>query len=68
MFLERARLDAAARGVAVEYVEGDMRDLPWVDRFDRVLSWFTSFGYFDDEGNRRVLREARDALKPAARC
>jgi SAM-dependent methyltransferase len=64
MFLERPRLDAAARGVDVEYVEGDMRDLPWVDRFDRVLSWFTSFGYFDDEGNRRVLREARDALKP----
>jgi SAM-dependent methyltransferase len=64
MFLERARGDAAARGVDVEYVEGDMRDLPWVDRFDRVLSWFTSFGYFDDDGNRRVLQEAHGALKP----
>jgi cyclopropane fatty-acyl-phospholipid synthase-like methyltransferase len=64
MFLDRARADAAARGVEVEYVEGDMRDLPWVERFDRVISWFTSFGYFDDEGNRRVLREAHGALKP----
>jgi cyclopropane fatty-acyl-phospholipid synthase-like methyltransferase len=64
LFLERARADAAARGVDVEYVEGDMRDLPWVERFDRVISWFTSFGYFDDEGNRQVLREAHGALKP----
>ena len=63
-FLERARSDAAARGVDVAYVEGDMRALPWEGRFDRVLSWFTSFGYFDDEGNRQVLREARRALRP----
>ena len=28
-FLERARADAAARGVEVEYVEGDMRAIPW---------------------------------------
>ena len=35
LFLERARLDAAARGVDVEYVEGDMRALPWEDRFER---------------------------------
>ena len=64
MFLELARADAAERGVAVEYVEGDMRELPWESRFDRVLCWFTSFGYFDDAGNRQVLREAWRALKP----
>lgn len=65
LFLEQARLDAAARRVDVEYVEGDMRELPWEEgRFDRVISWFTSFGYFDDEGNRRVLREAYRVLRP----
>jgi SAM-dependent methyltransferase len=64
LFLEHARRDAAARGVDVDYVEGDMRSLPWEDgRFDRVLSWFTSFGYFDDDGNREVLREARRVLR-----
>src|SRR5687767_9665938 len=41
-FLELARKDAAERGVEVEYVEGDMRSLPWTERFDRVLGWFTS--------------------------
>jgi SAM-dependent methyltransferase len=67
LFLERARADADARGVRVEYVEGDMRDVPWEGRFDRVISWFTSFGYFDDDENRRVLREAHRALRPGGR-
>jgi SAM-dependent methyltransferase len=68
LFLDRARNDAAERRVEVEYVEGDMRSLPWPDgRFDRVFSWFTSFGYFDDLENRRVLREARRSLRPGGR-
>src|SRR6266545_6206025 len=64
LFLELARADAAERGVEVEYVEGDMRSIPWSGRFDRVLNWFTSFGYFGDDDNRRVLHEAYEALKP----
>lgn len=67
LFLDRARHDAAARGVAVTYVKGDMRDLPWTDRFDRVINWFSSFGYFDDAGNRRVLAEVARVLKPGGR-
>jgi SAM-dependent methyltransferase len=63
LFLDLARADAAEQGVEVEYVEGDMRSLPWSERFDRVLNWFTSFGYFGDDDNRRVLREAYKALK-----
>jgi ubiquinone/menaquinone biosynthesis C-methylase UbiE len=68
LYLDHARRDAIARGVEVEYAEGDMRSLPWKDaRFDRVLSWFTSFGYFDDDDNRGVLREARRVLRPGGR-
>jgi SAM-dependent methyltransferase len=63
-FLELARADAAERGVEVEYVEGDLRSIPWSARFDRVLNWFTSFGYFGDDDNRRVLDQAYEALKP----
>jgi cyclopropane fatty-acyl-phospholipid synthase-like methyltransferase len=63
LFLEIARMDAAERGVDVEYVEGDMRSIPWTDRFDRVLCWFTSFGYFSDEENREVLAGAYSALQ-----
>src|SRR5262245_20076689 len=64
LFLELARRDAAERGVEVEYVEGDMRAIPWVERFDRMLCWFTSFGYFTDEENRRVLAGVNSALTP----
>lgn len=66
-FLERARQDAAERGVEVSYVEGDMRSLAWRDRFDAALLWFTAFGYFDDEGNRAVLEGLRRALKIGGR-
>jgi 2-polyprenyl-3-methyl-5-hydroxy-6-metoxy-1,4-benzoquinol methylase len=67
LFLERAREDAAARGVEVEYVHGDMRELPWRDRFDGLLNWFTSFGYFSDDENKSVLRQFHDALKAGGR-
>ena len=67
VFIERAREDAAKRGVEVEYVHGDMRELPWRDRFDGLLNWFTSFGYFSDEENKAVLRGFHHALKPGGR-
>jgi SAM-dependent methyltransferase len=67
LFLERARADAAERRVEVEYVEGDMRSLPWSEHFDRALIWFTSFGYFGDDENRLVLGEAFRALRAGGR-
>jgi SAM-dependent methyltransferase len=68
LFLERARAQAAAGGLPVESVEGDMRSLPWADgSFDSVISWFASFGYFSDEENRRVLQEAYRVPRPGGR-
>jgi SAM-dependent methyltransferase len=66
-FLERARQDAAGLGAQVEYVAGDMRQLPWTNRFDGVVNWYMSFGYFDDATNRKVLAEWRRALRPGGR-
>lgn len=67
VFLDRARADAQALGVEVEYVHGDMRELPWTGEFDRVVNWFTAYGYFGDADNRRVLAEVRRALRPGGR-
>jgi SAM-dependent methyltransferase len=64
LFLDMARRRAAELGVDVEYVEGDLREIPFENRFDAAINWFTSFGYFDDSGNRRVLEGFRRALKP----
>jgi SAM-dependent methyltransferase len=67
LFLDQARADAAALGVEVDYRQGDMRELPWTERFDVVVNWFTAFGYFDDDGNRQVLAEVARALRPGGR-
>jgi SAM-dependent methyltransferase len=67
LFLDRARRDAAAQGVEAEYVEGDLRELPWEGRFDGAICWFTSFGYFDDDANRRVAEGYRRALRAGGR-
>jgi len=63
-FLDLARSDAAAREIAVTYISGDMRELPWTERFDRVINWFTAFGYFGDAGNQRVIDEVARVLRP----
>lgn len=66
-FLELARKEASLLGVRVEYVEGDMRQLPYKEEFDRVINCYTSFGYFGDEENLRVLEGVARALKPEGR-
>jgi SAM-dependent methyltransferase len=66
-FLELACADAAKRGVSVEYVQGDMIDLDWPDRFDVVINWFTAFGYCDDDGNRQILEAVHRSLRPDGR-
>jgi SAM-dependent methyltransferase len=64
LFLDRARADAALLGVDAEYQRGDLRDLPVSGPFDAVICWFTSLGYFDDEGNKRVLDQFARVLRP----
>jgi SAM-dependent methyltransferase len=64
LFLEQARAEASQARLQVDYVEGDMRALPWPDgSFDHVISWFTSFGYFDDDQNQLLLREVSRVLR-----
>jgi SAM-dependent methyltransferase len=52
---------------SVEYIQGDLRDMPFEGRFDAAINWFSSFGYFDDDGNRAVLEGFRRALKPGGK-
>jgi SAM-dependent methyltransferase len=66
-FLDLARQDARARGVQVDYCQGDMRRIEFQEEFDRVLLMFTAFGYFDDETNFQVLANTARALKLGGR-
>jgi ubiquinone/menaquinone biosynthesis C-methylase UbiE len=61
-FLEIARAEFSAPNIT--YVQGDMRQLPFKNKFDAVVNLFTSFGYFEtDEENERVLTQINQALK-----
>jgi SAM-dependent methyltransferase len=62
-----ARAKAAERGVAVELHQGDMRDLPWIARFDAALCWWGSFGWFDAAENLRQAKAVARALEPGGR-
>ncbi len=62
-----ARAKAAERRVAVELLEGDMRDLPWTGRFDAAFCWWGSFGWFDAAENLRQAKAVARALKPRGR-
>jgi len=66
-FLRDARLGAHDRKVDVSWFQHDMRDLPWPGKFDGVVCFGNSFGYFDDRGNERFLRSALDVLKSGGR-
>jgi SAM-dependent methyltransferase len=63
--LGQAQQAARKTGVPVEWVRGDMRWLPWRERFDFCISLFTAFGYFqDDAENQQVLHQVCNVLKP----
>jgi len=51
--------------IDIQFVRGDMKSPPFLPRrFDAVFSFFTSFGYFDDEQNQGVLEQVGRILKP----
>lgn len=66
-YLERARERTTERGVgdAVTLETGDMRYLDDIDgEYDVVYNLWTSFGYYDDETNREVLRGMYERTAP----
>ena len=71
-YLKQAALNAAAAGVELELVYSDMRQVPFVSRFDAVINLFTSFGYLggylgSDAEDMRVLHQVSNALKPGGK-
>jgi SAM-dependent methyltransferase len=68
VFLDRARADAEARSMEVNWILGDMREIPFVDEFDAIINIFTAFGYLEsDAEDQRVLHQVHKALRPGGR-
>ena len=66
--LDRARRRTVDEGLDITFIQGDMRDPTRVSAFDLVVNFFTSFGYFREDGeNARVLDAISRALRPCGR-
>ncbi len=51
--VRRARRQFRKAGLQGTFHHGDMRDLQLACEFNAVINWWGSFGYFDEETNRR---------------
>lgn len=60
-----AKKEAARQAAKVNFVQGDMRHMAFRNKFEVVISMFTSFGYFDNyRDNQMVIRNISQALVP----
>ncbi len=66
--LSHSRGIATQEGLEVEFVNGDMRQMPQEDHFDGIFNFYTAFGYFEkDEDNQAVLNAVSQSLKKGGR-
>ena len=63
-YLESGRKRAADEGLAVEFVQADMRSFVRPNALDCAISMYTTFGYFEDAAdNRQVLENIYRSLR-----
>jgi SAM-dependent methyltransferase len=59
--------EARSAPVEVEWIHGDMCDLPWTDEFDGAYCFGNSFCYLDHEAAPQFLASIARCLKPGGR-
>lgn len=62
-FIAKAKERFKAEGLNGEFLVGDMRDLQFKNKFDAIINWFNSFGYFDIETDYYVLKLFHKGLR-----
>ncbi|MEJ7599087.1 MAG: methyltransferase domain-containing protein [Kofleriaceae bacterium] len=65
--LVRGGEESQRRGLQINFVRGDMRELDFEAQFDAAYCLFSTFGYFDDETNKKTIANIARALKPGGR-
>jgi SAM-dependent methyltransferase len=67
-YLELAKKSAESSKVEIETVAGDMRKIPYANKFDAIVNMYSSFGYLESEAeDLKVLESAAKALKAGGR-
>jgi len=65
--LLRGADEAQRRGLSINFVHADMRELAYDGQFDGAYCVFSTFGFFDDDTNKRVAQGIARSLKPGGR-
>ncbi|MCD6563801.1 MAG: methyltransferase domain-containing protein [Thermoproteales archaeon] len=65
--LEKARERCRKFGVELELIKVDMRNMEFENEFDGAFLFYTTYGYFSDEENFKVLENVHRALKQNGR-
>jgi SAM-dependent methyltransferase len=65
--ITRAAEEAQQRGLRINFLHKDIRDIGFEGTFDAIVCVGTTFGFFDDEQNRGVISRLAHALKPGGR-
>ena len=65
--LTEAQKNGSSSQSRVHLVEGDTRHIPLKPVCDAVINLFTSFGFFEDSDNKRVITAVAAALKPGGK-
>jgi SAM-dependent methyltransferase len=66
--LVRGGEEAHRRGLTINFIRGDMRELDFDGQFDGAYCLFSTFGYFDDETNKKTAGNIARALRPGGKC
>jgi SAM-dependent methyltransferase len=65
--LVKAKLDAERKRLKINFVLDDIRYWGTKEKFDLVISMFTSFGYFTDRENECLIERISSLLKKSGR-
>jgi SAM-dependent methyltransferase len=65
--LLRGADEAQRRGLNINFIHGDMRDLVFESQFDGIYCLFSTFGYFDEDTNRKTIEGMARAVKRGGR-
>jgi SAM-dependent methyltransferase len=65
--LVRGGEEAHRRGLTIHFLREDMREIDFDAQFDGAYCLFSTFGYFDDETNKKTVANMARALRPGGR-
>lgn len=63
-FVNRARQRFEDENLFGVINQGDMREASLPEGCDLLLNWFNSFGYYDDEDNKKMIKVFSEAIRP----